>query len=84
MSSTTKRKSHIRPNSPRAEVLRTLRDAHGEIEYNDFRRLLGKHYSTQNAMNCAFKEMVAKGLIQRSIRLTASGSAMLNRADDKG
>jgi len=75
------RKTHIRANTATMRVLEELLGRGCEMEYNDFRRLLASHFTTDNSAKCALKSLKARGFIQLTIRLTATGSAVMNRTE---
>lgn len=69
----------IRRNGPTQAVLTALAQAGGSMEWDDFRRLLATHYATENSLSCAINQYRKRGLIQRRVFLTASGSARLSK-----
>lgn len=79
MTSTTLRTRGIRRNSQRQAALQALAQAGGSMEFDEFRRVLGWIYSTENSLSCALNQMRHNGFIQRRVHLTASGSALLSK-----
>ena len=64
-------------------MLEALQAAGSHLSKLEFMRLLAAHYATPMAMNQAIKDMRKEGLIQDTIRLTATGSAKLNQAKEE-
>jgi hypothetical protein len=76
------RTSHVRVNGSRFKLLKKLRDAGGSVERDEFTRMLAEQFKSANAMKCCLQDMIALGLVQRRICLTASGSVRLAMAED--
>lgn len=53
------------------------------MEYDDFRRLLAKHYTTENGVAGCMAQLLRIGAIRREVRLTAIGSALLAKTLDE-
>lgn len=71
----------IRRGGPTQAVLTALAEAGGSMEWDDFRRLMAARYSTENSLSCALNQYRKRGLIQRRVFLTASGSARLAKTE---
>lgn len=69
----------IRRNGPTQAVLTALATSGGSMEWDEFRRVVADNYGTENSMSCAINQMRKRGLIQRRVFLTASGSARLSK-----
>lgn len=72
-------KRGIRRNGPTQRVLTALTDAGGSMEWDEFRRVVAANYGTENSTSVALHHLRRRGLIQRRVFLTASGSARLSK-----
>jgi hypothetical protein len=69
----------ITRGSHRQTVLKLLADAGGSMEYDDFRRVIGHFYTTDNGVAGCMSQLRRIGAVQRRVQLTASGSALLSK-----
>lgn len=81
--SSTRPRKHIPTGKAMTAVLADLKAAGSSVDQREFRRIVAKHYSTDNSVREGVKVLKKRGLIELRVHLTPHGLKRLVEGPQK-